>query len=135
MSEWIDVLKKDLPLMDHNKEVISPLVFEKYCGDGDGLGVTHNEQVLYAKGGMFLVGEKHVDNLVKCRLVEVEHKDIKINHTYFVTNKTNFYEDLEILTSYCKWLGNIRVRWLNNNIVHNAVYYLHWYKLEVAYEL
>ena len=110
---------------------------------GDGLGIVFNkgEQVLLYDVGdrVWKVWEVSDEEFVECKLVPVDEKDLKAGYTYFRTDvgvKSNvFFDDLKDISQYCKYLGDNKYVYVDEESVKVAViadnwtYYSYWYQV------
>jgi len=104
---------------------------EKCCG-GDDLGIVLNDEkkvLYYHKDIKDWVIVPSKNNFVKCKIVPVNRRDLKIGYTYYRTDMVN--EDFSDLYLYCKYLGNGKYVYIANNgdIKVGGNQWKHWYQI------
>lgn len=108
-------------------------------GEGDDLGIVFDQdRVMYTINGQLKVDLAMPGDRCYCKLVPIDTKALKVDHTYF---QFDYYllalpdEDriaaLENISNYCKFRGNDRSYFVDvDEIYCTDKHYKCWYKVE-----
>jgi len=99
-------------------------------GSGDELGIVFNgnKQVLFYNFGVWRVMSSHNEDFIKCKLVPVKKKDLKVGYTYFMSMLKN--PDFKDLLRYCKYLGKGKYVYTNGqNVFTDNDKWNHWWQV------
>jgi len=116
-------------------EILVPdnITFERDYGDGDELGIVFNNEkqvLIYSVASeVWQVWISSPGDFVKCKLVPVDKKDLRVGYTYFRTNGE--HPDFSELSCYCKYLGDGSYAYVEygNSIIVSNFGYKKWYQV------
>lgn len=115
LQDYIENYEDDIILVPENIKI------EANSGYWDGLWIQFNgnrQKLLmawnYGLWNMYWVYTSFECDRVKCKLIRVDKKDLKVWYTYYASNK--WLQNIDELFSYNKYLGDGKFAYINHEI-------------------